>query len=133
MYRGLYKKLVCEIGNYAKHYYYYEWTWALEKLQLRWGKTLEHVTLDDLKHTVEEWKRSVVALDKMVYEDAKKEFNLNSQTGFGVDGDAEQRYQDFEQVRGSFESNPFVMAVLSHIKEKSELGDSVLEKLNRIL
>lgn len=115
-----------------RHYYSYEWTWALEKLQLRWGKTLEHVTLDDLKHTVEEWKHSVVALDKMVYEDAKKEFNLNSQTGFGVDGDAEQRYLDFEQVRGSFESNPFVMAVLNHIREKSALGDRVLEHLNRI-
>ena len=115
-----------------RQYYSYEWTWALEKLQLRWGKSLENVTLDDLKRTVEEWKTSVIALDKMVYEDAKKEFNLNSQTGFGVDGDAEQRYRDFEQVRGSFESNPFVMAVLSHIKEKSELGDSVLQRLNRV-
>ncbi len=116
-----------------RQYYSYEWTWALEKLQLRWGKSLENVTLDDLKRTVEEWKTSVIALDKMVYEDAKKEFNLNSQTGFGVDGDAEQRYRDFEQVRGSFESNPFVMAVLSHIKEKSELGDSVLQRLNQVL
>lgn len=114
------------------NYYSYEWTWALDKLLMKWGKKLEDVCVEDLMNTITDWKTSVVALDKMVYEDAKKEFNLNAQTGFGIDGDEEQKHLDFESVRGNFESNPFVLAVLNHIKTKSELGDKVLDKLEKV-
>ncbi len=113
-------------------YYSYEWTWALEKLEQVWGCGVEDVTLAQLKKTVEEWKNAVVNLDKMVYNDARKEFDLNSQTGFGVDGDRNQAQADFEEVRGSFESNSFVKAVLEHIEKKSNLGNKVLEKLNDV-
>ena len=53
---------------------------------------------------VKSWQESVVGLDKMVYEDAKKEFSLSSMTGFGADGSHDEMRQDFEQVRGDFES-----------------------------
>lgn len=115
-----------------RNYYSYEWTWALDKLQQVWGKTLDEVTLEDIIKSVNDWKKSVVDLDNMVYNDAKKEFNLNAHTGFGVDGDDEQNSLDFENVRGKFESNSFVLAVIEHIKKKSQLGDSVLEKLNAL-
>ena len=49
-----------------------------------------------------------------------------------MDGDREQAEADFEEVRGSFESNSFVKAVLEHIETKTQLGNRVLEKLNRI-
>ncbi len=114
------------------NYYSYEWTWALDKLEQVWGCDVEHVTLDQIRKTVEEWKRAVVNLDQMVYNDARKEFDLNSQTGFGVDGDREQAEADFEEVRGSFESNSFVKAVLEHIEQKTELGNQVLGKLDCI-
>ena len=67
-----------------------------------------------------------------MYDDARKEFDLNSQTGFGVDGDRNQAQADFEEVRGSFESNSFVKAVLEHIEKKSKLGEQMLEKLNHV-
>ena len=112
------------------HYYSYEWTWALEKLEQIWGCTYEQVSLDQVLHTVDEWQQAVVDLDRMVYNDARKEFDLNSQTGFGADGDSRQREADFEHVRGSFESNSFVQAVLEHIERKSALGEKIREKLN---
>ena len=111
------------------HYYSYEWTWALDKLEQVWGCSVEQVTLEQVCQTIRQWKEAVVSLDKMVYEDARKEFDLNSQTGFGVDGDRDQAQADFEEVRGSFESNSFVKAVLEHIEKKSALGARVLEKL----
>ena len=114
------------------NYYSYEWSWALEKLEQVWGCSVEEVSLEQLKKTVEEWKEAVVNLDKMVYNDARKEFDLNSQTGFGVDGDRNQAQADFEEVRGSFESNSFVKAVLEHIEKKSNLGNKVMEKLNDV-
>ena len=111
------------------NYYSYEWTWACDKLEQVWGCRAEEVTLEQLRKTVKEWQEAVVNLDHMVYNDARKEFDLNSQTGFGVDGDREQAEADFEEVRGSFESNSFVKAVLEHIEKKSRLGERMMEKL----
>ena len=111
------------------NYYSYEWTWALEKLEQVWGCRVDEVSLEQLCKTVSVWQEAVVKLDRMVYDDARKEFDLNSQTGFGVDGDRQQAKADFEEVRGSFESNSFVKAVLEHIETKTKLGNRVLEKL----
>ena len=118
-----------EFENMHKNYYKYEWTWALSKLLKYWDKKLTEVTYDDVFSMIELWKESVVKLDKLIYSDAKKEFDLNSKTGFGVDGNEEQKHQDFESVRGNFESNPFVLEVLNHIKLKTKLGDDLIEKL----
>jgi hypothetical protein len=74
----------------------------------------------------------VVNLDKMVYEDAKKEFSLASMTGFGADGTRRDKEEDFEQVRGDFESNPFVISVLNHIKAKSDLGDEIIARMKQV-
>jgi len=114
------------------NYYSYEWTWALQHLEQVWGCGVEEVSLEQICKTVREWQEAVVKLDRMVYDDARKEFDLNSQTGFGVDGDRNQAQADFEEVRGSFESNSFVKAVLEHIEKKSKLGEQMLEKLNHV-
>ncbi len=114
------------------NYYSYEWTWALEKLEQVWGCSVEEVSLEQIRMTVNQWLEAVVNLDRMVYNDARKEFDLNSQTGFGMDGDREQAEADFEEVRGSFESNSFVKAVLEHIERKSALGERMLERLSTV-
>ena len=110
-------------------YYDYEWTWAADQLERYWGKPMAEVTYDDVVGMINLWRESVVKLDRLIYEDAKKEFNLNSRTGFGVDGDEERKHLDFESVRGSFESNPFVMEVLNHIDKKTKLGNDTIARL----
>ncbi|OJV42916.1 MAG: DUF4954 domain-containing protein [Bacteroidales bacterium 36-12] len=114
------------------NYYTYEWTWAKDKLEQYWNKNIDEVTYDDIVNMIEHWKSSVVKLDELIYLDAKKEFDLNSKTGFGVDGDEDQKHKDFESVRGSFENNPFVLAVLNHIEVKTDLGNRMIEKLRKI-
>ena len=37
--------------------------------------------------------------------------------------------RDFEQVRGDFEKNGVVLAILDHIKVKTELGDELIGRL----
>jgi hypothetical protein len=93
---------------------------------------VEEVTLTQIRQTVNQWQEAVVSLDRMVYNDARKEFDLNSQTGFGVDGDREQAEADFEEVRGSFESNSFVKAVLERIETKTALGNKILGQLEKL-
>lgn len=111
------------------NYYTYEWTWAYGKMLEVYGLNAETITAKDIIAIVHQWQKSVVGLDKMVYEDAKKEFSLTSMTGFGADGSKEEQVLDFEQVRGVFESNPFVTAVLKHIEVKTALGNELIERL----
>ncbi len=114
------------------NYYSYEWTWAAEKIETELGHPMAQITLDEVRTIIDNWQNAVVELDKMVYNDARKEFDLNSQTGFGVDGDATQQQADFESVRGSFDNNTFVNAVLEHIRIKSALGDKMRALLDAI-
>lgn len=108
------------------NYYEYEWTWAYERLLEYWHKDIDDVTLDDIISLIQNWQKAVVHLDRLLYEDAKKEFDLNSKTGFGIDGDDNVKTRDFENVRGSFQENPFVKACLEHIDKKTELGNNTI-------
>ena len=113
-------------------YYLWEWTWAWERIEEEEGKTVNDFTADDVISMVERWKKSVIDLDKMLYEDARKEFTLSSMTGFGIDGGEEIKKLDFEQVRGDFNSNKVVAAIQEHIKHKSALGDELIVRMTRI-
>jgi len=116
-----------------RNYYIYEWTWAYEKILSFYGLKPETITAKDVTAIVKRWQEAVVGLDKMVYADAKKEFSLSAMTGFGADGSREEQEQDFEQVRGVFESNPFVTAVLQHIEVKTALGNELLERISPLV
>ena len=112
-----------------RHYYTYEWTWAYDKYAEFFGIPLETVTAAQVIDIVKRWKEAVIGLDRMLYEDARKEFSLASMTGFGADGSRLEKELDFEQVRGDFESNSFVTAVLEHIRVKEALGDELISRL----
>ena len=72
--------------------------------------------LAQLVSLVERWRDSVISLDKLVYEDAQKEFSFN-----------------FEQFRDSdFETNDFVKSIVEHIEVKSRLAEEALSKLNSL-
>ena len=111
------------------HYYEYEWTWAYEQYKEFFGVDMKRITKQDVISIVKQWKEAVIGLDRLLYEDARKEFDLAAMTGFGADGTKEVKEQDFEQVRGVFESNSFVTAVLDHIKVKEALGDELIARL----
>lgn len=116
--------------EFHKEYYRFEWHWVYKVLENYYGITLQEATIEQLSDIVRRWKESVINLDRMIYDDARKEFSLSSMTSFGADGDALERDQDFMQVRGSsFESDPFVQTVKEHIEVKSALGEAALAKL----
>lgn len=123
------EKIDSRLSEMHDNYYTYEWTWAFEKMQSFFGVKIETITSKDIIDIVEKWKEAVIGLDRMVYDDARKEFSLSAMTGFGADGSREEQLMDFEQVRGDFENNPFVHAVLEHIRVKRELGDELIGRL----
>ena len=113
-----------------RNYYTYEWAWAYDKILSFYHLQPESISAKDVITIVKQWQEAVVGLDEMVYADAKKEFTLSSMTGFGADGSREEKEQDFEQVRGTFESNPFVTEVLNHIQKKTALGNELIERIS---
>lgn len=111
-------------------YYSYEWRWASKAMEEYYGFSFAEASGEEISELVNRWRNSVVSLDKLIYEDAHKEFSLNAMTSFGADGSDFERDQDFMNVRGSFfEADPFVTSVKEHIKVKSALGDAALAKL----
>lgn len=93
-------------------YYHYEWCWACKAMEEYYGFTLSELSVEELSDLIRRWRESVVTLDKLLYEDARKEFSLTDLT--------------------DFESDPFVRSVKEHIEVKSALADTVLAKLESI-
>lgn len=108
-----------------RNYYSYEWTWVYSHFEDFYGVSPLRITKTKIAELVDRWHTAVTALDKMIYEDARKEFSLASQTGFGADGDRRQKESDFGHVRGEFEKNSFVASIRDHIRDKTELRDKV--------
>lgn len=92
-------------------YYDYEWAWVYNAIEEYYGVCLNTITADKICELIGRWKRSVISLDELVYEDARKDFALSALT--------------------DFENNPFVASVREHIRVKSELGDTVLDYINK--
>ena len=125
-------ELGSRFGQIASDYYSYEWTWAYDAIEKFWGYDLENITRSQAIDLISQWKNAVISLDKLIYDDAGKEFELTSMTGFGVDGDKVRRDADFTAVRGGgFNENPFVLEVLDHMRRKGELGDRMIARLGR--
>ena len=115
-----------------RNYYAWEWTWAWDKIQTYYRKKPDTITPDDVIYIIEDWIIAVTSLDDRLYQDAKKEFSLSSQTGFGADGNDDEQRLDFEQVRGVFEQNTFVSSILQHKEEKTKLGYAIIRAMRAI-
>ena len=107
------------------------WSWVSHNLNEYLGKNINEVDLNDLISLIERWKTSVIKLDQLIYSDAKKEFNQTSKTAYGVDGNDVQADQDFESVRGNFESDTFVKEIANHIKTETETAENLIHKLSK--
>ena len=125
--------LNARIADIHANYYDYEWRWAYDVIREYYDVDLSVDPIDVIRSLIVRWKNSVVALDNMLFEDAKKEFSLSMMASFGADGDEEQRMQDFIHVRGShFDSDPFVLSIKQHIEVKSALAGTVLSRIENL-
>jgi hypothetical protein len=112
-----------------ENYPRYEWAWAADVLQRELNKTIEQITATDIVALTHRWKKAVLDLDQQLYEDTRKEFAVEAQTGFGLDGDDETRSSDFAAVRGTFEADSFVAEIRKHMAAKTALGNELLSRI----
>jgi NDP-sugar pyrophosphorylase family protein len=112
-----------------ENYPRYEWTWAADVLQKELKRSLDQLTAGDIIDLANRWKKAVLELDELLYDDTKKEFGATVQTGFGLDGDDETRCRDFAAVRGTFEADSFVAEIRKHMALKTELAQELLNRI----
>jgi Ni2+-binding GTPase involved in maturation of urease and hydrogenase len=94
-----------------------EWNWFLGAYKEVVGRDIADETTDGLQSFLDSWKNASLKLINMVLNDAQKEFEGATRTGFGIDGDADA---DFESVRGTFDGNKFVMKLKGDIETINE-------------
>lgn len=92
-----------------REYYNYEWKWAYRVIEEYYGVDLSQADGNMLSEIICRWRNSVVGLDNLIYEDARKEFVLSGNDGFDAD--------------------PFVASVREHIRVKTDLAEKALAKL----
>lgn len=117
------------LASLARDYYDMEWTWVASMMEEWWGKPVDQFTREDVLDIVDLWQRAVLDIDNSLLTDARKEFSRVAQIGFGVD-DSSRRDIDFDNVRGRFETDPFVEMARRHIIDKSALADDLRSRLN---
>jgi hypothetical protein len=108
----------------------FTWTWTLELLSQRFGTDLAKITREELAEWVTTWENESIRLDKMILNDATKEFDDSSKIGFGIDGDAEVVQKDFEAVRGRPEENSFIQGLGEEILRIQARASSLRSRLD---
>jgi hypothetical protein len=68
----------------------------------------------------------------MLHADAKKEFAATAQIGYGLDGRQDAKQADFEQVRGTFEENDFVLEIEKHITVKTAIAEEMVSRMKQL-
>ena len=105
---------------------------AVNVLQQQLDKSLEQITPGDIIELTTKWKNAVIELDHKLYADAEKEFAATAQIGYGIDDPEGSRKADFEQVRGTFADNSFVLEIEKHIDAKTKLGDELIGRIKKL-
>ena len=102
-----------------------EWYWMLTTFEKLHQRRLADESAENMSQFIEKWKVASLKLLNMVLQDAEKEFEGNVKTGFGIDGNMDQ---DFESVRGSFDTNQFKNQIEEEI-EKVEQKHRMVKEL----
>ena len=93
-----------------------EWAWVRHTYAARTGTSVDDLTLEDIQEMEKARRKAEATAIKKVLADAEKEFDDIASTGFGQDGDREQRALDFAAVRGSFRDNSFIQRMQERLE-----------------
>ena len=116
-------------SNCKDDYSLYEWNFVYHLLESIIGKSFDEMQKDDIVSFIELYGKTLASVTDAIIADAGKEFNATSMVSFGVDGCEDTQRMDFENVRGTCASNPFVLEVIRNKELDLENIKLILEKL----
>ena len=118
-------KIISELSEIHEKYDDFAWQWTLDLLEKHTNKKASEFTDADFQKIIEQWKTDKIKLNNMILRDADKEFDANAIKGYGIDGDNATKQLDFDNVRGTKESNSFIKGLLSENKKIEEIADKI--------
>lgn len=116
-----------------QHYYDYAWNWTLHLIYRYYHIEEKDLTIGFVKKIITQWLESSIQLDKMMLEDAYKEFNKTSQVGFGIDGGKEDKSLDFSVVRGNYNDHKLVKELRVGMLSKHRRSEVMLQRLSLLV
>jgi hypothetical protein len=119
-------ELYNDLGSIYNNYNKFAWVWCSDLINRQTGYKPENIPVDSLTQIITDWKTNAIKLNNMIRKDAEKEFDTGSKIGFGIDGDADTRDNDFQAVRGVFDKNKFVISLQKESKEIEEKADRLI-------
>jgi hypothetical protein len=78
-----------------------------------------------VKEAAQQWNQVRAKFLTMILNDAGKEFDAATRTGFGLDGDDAEAEADFAAVRGTLDENAFVRQIREEIAEIARRADAI--------
>jgi carbonic anhydrase/acetyltransferase-like protein (isoleucine patch superfamily) len=117
------------LNNLYEKYTEQNWRWCCALIEKRFNLNVADLTRDHLTQIIKDWEASSVKFNSMILKDASKEFDQISRIGYGIDGDDEVVKADFEAVRGSYESNSFVVDLQKETEEVGKTASQIVDFL----
>jgi hypothetical protein len=124
-----FEELNDEIHLISKNYKESSWAWCADLIEKRFNLKIDVITKDQLSKIILDWKENRIKLNNMILKDAEKEFDQTSRIGSGIDGDEKIRDEDFDNVRGRYEENKFVLELKKETDKINELAERLIKEL----
>jgi len=91
------------------------YAWSVAVVKDRMNIDVYNISITQLRQLISDWKTNSVKYKNMILKDAEKEFDQLSRIGFGIDGDEKENTEDFIAIRGTYDTNSFVVGLKNEI------------------
>ncbi len=102
-----------------------EWAWVHWAYKQVFERDLETLDEEGLRQAAQHWRDVRTKFLKLIANDAAKEFEEVTQTGFGHSDAADERLADFTGVRGTLEENKFFGQLQEQIAEVEDRASAI--------
>ena len=105
-----------------------EWAWVKKSFEGYFGIDLDSVNAQQIVEIADKYLKIKSKFLNPIVADAEKEFAELSRTGFGQDGSAAEQQKDFDEVRGTYEKNSFVIEMKKNIELLNQRVEAIKNK-----
>jgi len=126
------EQLRSQFQEFYDNFLSYEWAWVGQVFKDYLQVDLSEITPAELIQQVKNWIKVVEELDRLRCRDARKEFDVSSRIGYGLDGDDQVRDRDFASVMGKAEDNDFILDLKQRLTRKQTTAKELIQRLEKL-
>jgi len=121
---GLHRKLQQIYADFRKD----SWKWCAALIETRFETPFSELEQEHFTAIIEDWRTNAIKLNNMILVDAGKEYDTSRAIGYGLDGTDSEKQSDFESVRGSLNSNSFVVSMRTESAAIQKKADHLINR-----